>query len=41
MVKLISYFPNSNRNSAGELVRVSGNWLNGELTCPTSPRQIG
>ena len=31
MVQLISCLPNSNRNSAGELVKVSGNWLNGEL----------
>lgn len=41
MVRLISCLPDSNRNLAGEYVRVSGNWLNGELTCPTSPRQIG
>ena len=41
MVRLISCLPDSNRNSAGEFVRVSGNWLNEELTCPTSPRQIG
>ena len=37
VVRLISCLPNSNRNSAGEFVRVSVNWLNGELTCPTSP----
>ena len=37
MVKLISYLPNSNKNSAGEFMRVSGNWLNGKLTYLTSP----
>ena len=37
VVRLISCLPNSNRNSAGEFVRVSVNWLNGELTCLTSP----
>ena len=41
MVRLISYLLDSNRNLAGEYVRVSSNWLNGEMTCPTSPRQIG
>ena len=41
MVRLISCLPNSNKNSAGEYVRVSGNWLNGELTYPTSLHQIG
>jgi len=30
-VRLISCLPNSNRNSAGEFVRVSGNWLAEEL----------
>ena len=40
MVRLISYLPDSNRNSAREYVRVSNNWLNGELTS-TSSRQIG
>ena len=39
MVRLISYLLDSNRNSAREYVRVSGNWLNGELTS-TSSRQI-
>ena len=38
MVRLISCLLESNRNSAGKYVRVSGNWLNGELT---SPHQIG
>ena len=28
IVRLMSYLPDSNRNSAGEYVRVSGNWLN-------------
>ena len=40
MVRLISYLPDSNRNSAREYVKVSNNWLNGELTS-TSSRQIG
>ena len=33
MFRLISCLLDSNRNSAGEYVRVSENWLNGELTC--------
>lgn len=41
MVRLIPCLPYSKRNFAGEFVRVSGNWLNAELTCPTSLRQIG
>ena len=41
IVMLISCLPDSNRNSVGEYVRVSNNWLNGEMTCPTSLRQIG
>ena len=41
IVRLISCLPDSNRNSAGEFVRVSENWLNSELTCPSSPQQIG
>ena len=41
MVRLISSLPDSNRNSVREYVGVSGKWLNGEMTCPTSPRQIG
>ena len=40
-VRLISCLPDSNRNSTKEYVWVSGNWLAGELTCPTSPRDIG
>ena len=40
MIKFISCLPDSNRNSAGEFVRMSRNWLNGELTYPTFPRQI-
>ena len=40
-VQLISWLPNSNRNSAGEYVQVSGNWLADELTYPTSPRDVG
>ena len=41
MVRLISFLLDSNRNFVGEFMRVSGNWLNGELTCPTFPHQIG
>ena len=41
MVKLISCLHDFNKNLAGEFLRVSGNWLNDELTCPTSPCQIG
>ena len=41
IVMLISCLPDSNRNSVGEYVRVRNNWLNGEMTCPTSLRQIG
>ena len=37
MVRFISCLPDSSRNLVGEYVRVSGNWLNGELTCPTFP----
>ena len=41
MVSLISYLLDSNRNSVWEVVRVSSNWLNGELTGLTSPCDIG
>ena len=41
MVRLISCLIDSNKNFTGEFVRVSRNWLNGELTCPTSHRQKG
>ena len=41
MVRLISYLLDSNRNLVKEYIRVSGNWLNREMTCPTSPHQIG
>ena len=40
-VQLISCLPNSNRNSVGEFVRVSGNWLAGELPCAFKPRDVG
>ena len=40
-VWLISCLPDSNRNSAGEFVRVSGNWFDDELPCPFSPRDVG
>ena len=39
-VQLISCLPDSNRNSVGEYVRVSSNWLGDKLTCPTSPRDV-
>lgn len=37
-VRLISCLLDSNKNSTGEYVR---NWLNREMTCWTSPYQIG
>ena len=40
-VRLISCLPDSNRNSAGEFVRVSGNWFAEELPCAFSPRNVG
>ena len=40
-VRLISCLPDSNRNSTGEFVKVTGNWLVSELTRPMSHRQIG
>ena len=40
-VRLISCLPDSNRNSTGEFVRVSGNWLADELPCPLSPHDVG
>ena len=40
-VRLISCLPDSNRNSMGEFVQVSGNWLTDELPCPLSPRDVG
>ena len=40
-VQLISCLPDSNRNSAREFVWVSGNWHANELTCPTSPQDVG
>ena len=39
-VQLISCLPNSNRNSAGEFVRVSGNWLANELPYPLSSHDV-
>ena len=35
-IRLISYFLDSNKNSQGEFIKVSKNWLTDELTCPTS-----
>ena len=40
-VQLISCLPDSNKNSAREFVRVSGNWFVDELPCPLSPREVG
>ena len=39
-VQLISCLPDSNRNSAREFVRVSGNWLANELPYPLSSHDI-
>ena len=39
-VRLISCLPDSNRNLAGEYVRVSGNWLADKLTYRTSPHDV-
>ena len=40
-VRLISCLPNSNRNSAGEFVRVRSNWFAGEIPYPLSRREVG
>ena len=40
-VQLISCLPDSNRNSAGEFVRVSGNWLANELPYLLSSHDVG
>ena len=40
-VQLISCLLDSNKNSAGKYVRVSGNWHANELTYPTSPWDVG
>ena len=40
-VWLISCLPDSNRNTAGEFVWVSSNWLADELPCPFLPRDVG
>ena len=40
-VRLISCLPDSNRNSAGEYVWVSVNWLADKLTCPLLPHDVG
>ena len=40
-VRLISCLPDSNRNSAGEFVRVRGNWFAGDIPCPLSRREVG
>ena len=40
-VRLISCLPDSNRNSAGEFVRVSGNWFADELLYSFSSCDVG
>ena len=40
-VRLILCLPDSNKNSAREFVRVSGNWFVNELPCPFSLRDVG
>ena len=40
-VRLISCLPDSNRNLAGEFVRVSDNWFVKELPYAFSPRNVG
>ena len=40
-VRLISCLPDSNKNSAGEFVRVNGNWLADKLPYPLSTHDIG
>ena len=40
-VRLISCLPDSNRNSAGEFVRVRGNWFAGDIPCPLTKREVG
>ena len=40
-VRLISCLLDSNKNSAREFVRVSGNWLVKELPCAFKPRNVG
>ena len=40
-VRLISCLPDSNRNSAGEFVRVRGNWFAGGFPCPLTRREVG
>ena len=39
-MRLISCLPDSNRNSAGEFIKVTDNWLASELTRPTSHQKI-
>ena len=39
-VRLISCMPDLNRNSAGEFIWVSGNWLADKPPCPLSPRNV-
>ena len=40
-VRFISCLPDSNRNSTGEFIRVSSNWLARELPCAFKPRDVG
>ena len=39
--QLISFLPDSNRNSAGVFVRVRSNWFVGEIPCPLSRGEVG
>ena len=40
-VRLISCLPDSNRNSAGEFIRVSSNWFTEELSCVFKQCDVG
>ena len=40
-VRLISCLPDSNRNFAGEYVRVRGKWFTGDVPPPLSWREVG
>ena len=40
-VRLISCLSDSNRNSAGEFIRVRGNWFAGDILCPLSRHEVG
>ena len=40
-VRLISCLPDSNRNSAGEYIRVRGNWFADDIPPPLSRHEVG